>query len=449
MNQYKLFKHKGFSAIELLLVFGIISFILWYASHLIIERNQRENHQALADQTHEYADIAINYIQNNSPQIYKTIPQIISWHEIVTNGYVPASVNLYNLYQQEPCVLIDYNKIAGLYVLLFYVKPAATKRVIFNLMDVGETISMIGANSGYINPQGDVLGTNHSWGIKRVKSSINSNLCEQGATIPDYSIAMNLTLSQGFTVNTGDTNKALYRLKDNTTSAPLGSGGNLNTLTTDTSFDQTTQNGESYHGIVFDESTQLKITANPNDESGIDVQNGNFAARTLTPSSGNSNLQIQDLDLGTPCDASKKGAMASQSDRTGVGSLVANQLQCQYNPILCTRTSNTGYCFLPITGNQLQYEPNFYDVQCPAGYFIVEGSVTFGGNHCFCGSGKEVDASVYADYSKYTYVYQGYQIKYGVVGRCGCNMGNGKVLPGLINVSGMTCSNTLSISYSK
>ena len=439
-------KNRGFTILELMGVIAFVSFFLLFGLRVKKEISNTDDNNVLATQAQNYSKIAINYIQKNYKAILQqsTInPIYITFSQLASAGYLPSGQQAQNALGQIPCIYISYRN-NHIEPLLFFVNTPSTKtNVPFTRVKSAELVSMIGAAAGFIENNGDAISIGNTWRISGAQSLLNPTQC-LGTSIARYSLLVNLGLLSEFNTNT-ESDGSVYRILDSNT--PFGSKSNYNTLQADISLHQESYPNmpDGYNSIYI--GNNIRISATSYESTGVTIQNGDFQATNIIPSGSNPNVYNgqNSLVAGTKCNSEQQGAMASQNNQVSSGQLISNQLQCQYNVLLCQGTDpngapRNGYCFIPIQALNLNVTPNIPDAFCPAGYFTT-GSTSVS-NICSCPVGGTPTSGTYIQYDT---IYAGnLQVNRGAYGRCNCNNGTGRA-----NITSMTCSSlNPAITYS-
>ncbi len=398
-----------------------------------------DDNNILATQAQNYSKIAVNYIQKNYKAILQqstTNPIYITSSQLASAGYLPSGQQAQNALGQLPCIYITQRN-NHIEPLLFFVNTPSTKtNVPLTRAKSAELISMIGAAAGFIENNGDAISIGNTWRISGAQTLLNPAQC-LGTSIARYSLLVNLGLLSEFNTNT-ESDGSVYRVIDSNT--PFGSKSNYNTLQTDISLHQESYPNmpDGYNSIYM--GNNIKMSATSYESTGVNIESGDFQATNIIPTGSNPNIygSQNTLVAGAACYSQQQGAMTSQNNLTVSGQLISNQLQCQYNMLLCqgndpNGTPRNGYCFLPIQALNLNVTPNTPDAPCPAGYFIT-GNATVA-NVCACtGSGTPISGT-FIQYD--TVISGGVQVSRGAYGRCNCSNG-----PGYANITSMTCTNS-------
>ena len=435
--------NKGFTLIEVAAALVIMGFIGVGINKVLRDVHQNAINQNQAEQITSIAKTALNYIQINYVSIYKqsaTGPIYITWTTLSSAGYTPAGATN-SLRGETPCVLVVQNN-KKLTSLLYFVKTSSSAKV--HETEQSRIVARkVGAAGAVLFDGTSVGGTFNTWQFHDV-GLLNPAACG-GSTVQVNSIVVNLSLMSDFNPNT-ESDNTVRRIQD--TATALGDKENYNTISTDISLHHLAGAGtaESYHKLVLNSATGMALGSDANHKGGIVLQNGSFTANTIIPA-GNQNGTQGQIKPGAVCSAGSLGTWASQNNTNDYAAqTTANQLQCAYNQYACIGNDpngqpRSGYCYLPITNNQITVNNSSADASCPSGY-TVAADVSNSGSYCSCPSGTQSGA-IYFTYD--AYVVNGMQIRLGAHGYCACTTSTGRA-----TIPQLKCTNsTPTVTYAR
>ena len=436
MNKIPITSSKGFTILELLGGLLIFSGLILAMFKFLNDMSADSRNKNQADQINPIAKAAINYIQLNYQQISQqssSAPVVISWSTLSAAGYIPTGYAS-SLHGEIPCLVISQNSNKQLTPLMYFAKSSSIAKT-HNLDSIRLIAFEFGAAGGYYSSTGAAIGLGNSWRVPNASTLFNAGLCG-GTTIQTNSLVINLALLSDFNAN-AESDDSIRRVADSSTI--LGKQQNFNTVSTDITLHQLSGGGvaERYNKLVLNSSSNMSLAVNPNNTNGIILENGSIVANTITPA-GNQ-LSSTLILPGTVCTDKLLGTWASQNQVGDYAAKISgNQLQCTYNQFACVGNDPSGrvrygYCYLPISNNQISTNNPGADASCPAGYTIMQ-DVSTSGSTCSCITPGYQTGGIYFTYDAY-YV-GGLQVRLAAHGFCSCSNGQGRAI-----IPQLKCSN--------
>ncbi|RTL11764.1 MAG: shufflon system plasmid conjugative transfer pilus tip adhesin PilV [Neisseriaceae bacterium] len=335
-------RRSGFTMIELLIMTAIATAILAIFIQWITYRTKLNMAKAYANQTTAYSNVFLTYLTKNKATILANMTPgssiVVSWNDLVTQGYVPTGFSTNNMYNQKPCLIITQQPSKILYPILVYVDGRAVESFIFT-----RSMSWLGGVSGYYSKsQNSIIGALGAWKYNNFTSYPISNC---GNTIQNGALAVNIGMMNAFN-DAISPDVSLHRPKDYQSN--LGESFNTNTAFTDLTL--TKAGNQSSAKLFFNHANNIYLAQNNVNDPTTTISNAAITANSVQP--------IVKNNPGTACTSSQLGSISSQTNATS--GMQSSTLVCSYNPPVCRAQSGTDYCYTPIKSNTIKYTNTGY-----------------------------------------------------------------------------------------
>ncbi|MBP9742315.1 MAG: hypothetical protein KBD37_03055, partial [Burkholderiales bacterium] len=192
------YQQHGYSALELIGVLAIFSFIVLITDKFITAQRETREINQLADQSKNYSNIAIKYLEDN----YRTLAQQTSdYTEVIIpfsifSGYAPNEITTITKRYQTPCLYVTKGTNSTFIAYLIF---GNTNSRAYGLeqLTVAKIAQTFGGNAGtLITQNGNATlngGLENNFNFS--SSSINNIIggCGFRAPLPKYSLVVDLT----------------------------------------------------------------------------------------------------------------------------------------------------------------------------------------------------------------------------------------------------------------
>ena len=422
--------NKGFSAIELLLVLGVIALATHMSINLTNSWLNLASARTASSDAYSYSKAVSRYITSHQFSLINLLNQnsdsaeklvaTLSPQVLVNEGYISDLVSTTNNLKQKPCTIIFYQN-NQLQTFVYYRDDGNSKQL--DQRQLKDGLNNMGSIIGLYQNE-SVVGAAKDWFLD--KSQVNSLFVVRGSADISNGVDPELYYCSGsqiannsYVVNVTQMLELDNKLPNDNTihqfSDPLHDitdQNNNNQMNTDLNMDYTNQKGErTQSNIIFQNNPNCEMdpskpetmedysSSNPNGcknrqlglQVGADlnggkkltvtgfVQGGVNAGSPSAPYVGAvsaASLQpTTKTPVGSACLQSEIGKIAQQKpsgDPSDINNIYVSQVICMKSPTCPAETG--GFCYLPVQNVTINFTP--FDkpatYSCPAGMFITE-----------------------------------------------------------------------------